>query len=82
MVFYTEDVLSVAGLRYIPTELWFKIYSIEHSLKFGRVLREIVNRKIYTNDILDIMDWGNLIGGAETDEDGELEYNIEMIDIL
>ena len=43
MVFYTEKELSSACLPYLPPELWFHIYRIEHQSKIIEVHRELLH---------------------------------------
>lgn len=66
MVFYTETELSSAGLKYLPTELWFIIYKMEHQSKMSGVYNELLEIKLQLefanlNLIMETMDWPDVL---------------------
>ena len=65
MVFYTEQQLASAFLPYIPTELWFMIYKMEHQSILSEVHKEIndINlelKRANFNMMMDIMGWDDI----------------------
>ena len=66
MVFYTEKELSSAGLKYLPTEIWFIIYKKEHQSKMSGVHNELVEFKLQVefanlNLIMETIDWPDVL---------------------
>ena len=66
MVFYTEQELSTAGLKYLPTEIWFHIYKMEHQSNIADVHQELkhVNSQLEIANLhimIDTMDWPDVI---------------------
>ena len=76
MVFFQD--LPLGELKYLPIEIWMKIYKMEHSSKLQDIHKEILDICGYCNEI---------VGSAESVYDTntetlEIEYNIEMKDIF
>jgi hypothetical protein len=73
MVFFQE--LPLGGLKYLPIEIWMKIYKMEHSSKLKDIHTEILDS------------FNEICGTAESIYDTntgtlELVYNIEINDIF
>ena len=65
MVFYTEQQLASASLPYIPTELWFMIYKMEHQSILSEVHKEIIDinlelKRSNFNMMMDTMGWDDI----------------------